>query len=269
MRSLEYSKYNKPNIKTRQEIDLIEKACRIVAETLKLLEKYIKPGVETRELDMIAEDYIKSKNAIPAFKGFASEKKVFPSTLCISIDEEVVHGIPSNRKLKEGEIVSIDCGAKLKGFYGDSAYTYKVGNISEEKSKLLDVTEKALYLGIEQAIHNNKVYDISRAVQSFVEENGFSVTRELVGHGVGRKLHEEPFIPNFVPQLFQRSYYPNTKLLNNMSLAIEPMVHAGDKKVYVKEDGWTVVTADHKPAAHFEHTIIVNGTKPEILTLRD
>lgn len=269
MRTLEYTKYNRPNIKTKQDIILIEKACRIVAETLKLLEKYIKPGIETRELDMIAEDYIMSKNAIPAFKGFTSDKKVFPNTLCISIDEEVVHGIPSERKLKDGEIVSVDCGVKLNGYYGDSACTYIVGNISEEKRKLLEVTEKSLYLGIEQAIQNNKVYDISRAIQLYVEENGFSVTRELVGHGIGRKLHEEPYIPNFVPHLFQRSSYPNTKLLNNMALAIEPMVHAGGKMVYVKDDGWTVVTADNKPAAHFEHTIIVNGSKPEILTLRD
>lgn len=255
-------------IRTKDEINLIEKSCRIVADTLSLLEKYVKPGIETLELDKIAEDYIKSQNAIPAFKGYKVDDKYFPNTLCISIDEEVVHGIPGSRKLKEGEIVSLDCGCRLDGFYGDSAVTYPVGEISDEKKKLLQITEEALAKGIDQAIDRNKVYDISRAVQEHCEQNGFSVTRELVGHGIGKKLHEDPAIPNFVPALLHRARYPNLKLYSGMPLAIEPMVHAGNWQVKTLKDGWTVVTADGKPAAHFEHTVIVQDKKPLILTLR-
>ncbi len=255
-------------VKKDDEIHLIEEACRIVAEVLSLLEKYVKPGVETIELDKIAEDYIRSKDAVPAFKGYVVERKVYPYTLCVSVDEEVVHGMPGNRKLNEGEIVSIDCGVKKKGYYGDSAVTYPVGKISPDKEKLLKVTEQSLYLGIEAAVEGNKVYDISRAIQEYVESNGFSVTRELVGHGVGRQLHEEPPIPNFVPPLLARKQYPNIKLVSNMTLAIEPMVHMGGYKVVTKEDGWTVCTADGLPAAHFEHTVLVTKGKPVVLTYR-
>jgi len=268
------ARYNKsyPNpaslVKSIEEIKLIEQACRIVAETLALLEKYVKPGVETIELDKIAEDYIRSKNAEPAFKGYKVDNKEYKHTLCISIDEEVVHGIPGNRVLKEGEIVSLDCGVKKDGYYGDSAVTYPVGKISEEKERLLNVTQEALNLGIEAAVEGNKVYDISRAIQQYVEKNGFSVNRELVGHGIGKRLHEEPPIPNFVPPLLARKQYPNIKLLKNMTIAIEPMVNMGDYKVLTKEDGWTVVTADGKPSAHFEHTIVVTDSKPIVLTYR-
>jgi len=258
-----------PLIKSKSDIDGIEKACRIVAETLMLVEKEIKPGIETIEIDRIAEDYIRSKGAIPAFKGYEVDSKIFPNTLCISIDEEVVHGMPGKRKLQEGQIVSIDCGCEIGGYFGDSALTVGVGLISEEKQKLIKITEESLMLGLGQAIARNKVYDISRAVQTYVESNGFSVTRELVGHGIGKHLHEEPPVPNFVPLLLHRNQYPNLKLQTGMALAIEPMVHAGAKNVRTLRDGWTVVTADGKPAAHFEHTVIVDEGKPIILTLRN
>lgn len=263
------SKYNSPYVKTEKEIDLMEKAARIVAETLVLLGKYVKSGITTAELDSIAEDYIRSNDARPAFKGYKVDGRAYPSSLCISIDDEVVHGLPSGRKLEDGQIVSIDCGTELKGYFGDSAMSYAVGEISDLKKKLLRVTEESLMKGIEQAVERNKIYDISRAVQTYVEENGFNVTRELVGHGIGKKLHEEPPVPNFVPPLLHRSQYPNVKLENGMALAIEPMVHAGGKSIKTARDGWTVLTADKSPAAHFEHTIVINGGKPIILTLRD
>lgn len=256
-------------IKKENEILLIEKACRIVADTLSLIEKTIKPGITTLELDTIAEDYIRSKNAEPAFKGYGGPDNPFPFTLCVSINEEVVHGLPKNLALKEGDIVSVDCGAKLNGYFGDSAITVAVGEIDQEKKKLMNITEESLFQGIKQAISGNKVYDISRAVQAHCESNGFSLTRELVGHGIGKRLHEEPAIPNFVPTLLQRNHFPNLKLLKGMALAIEPMVHAGKHQVKTASDGWTVYTADLKPAAHFEHTVIVDDKHPLILTLRD
>ena len=262
-------KIGMPYVKTETEIGLIEKSCRIVASALTLVGKYIKPGIETIEIDIIVEDYIRSKDAKPAFKGYKVDGKTFPKSLCISIDEEVVHGIPKKRKLIEGEIVSIDCGAEKNGYFGDSAVTYAVGEISEDKKNLMKVTEEALFLGIAQAIPKNKIYDISRIIQTYVEQFGYSVTRELVGHGIGKKLHEEPPVPNFVPPLLHRKKYPNVKLYRGMALAIEPMVHGGTKNVRTKPDGWTIVTADGKPAAHFEHTVIVEENYPIILTLRD
>jgi len=262
-------KFLTPYIKTEKEIDLMEKAARVVAETLVLLGKYIKSGITTAELDAIAEDYIRSKGAKPAFKGYKVDGKSFPNSLCISIDEEVVHGLPGQRKLETGQIVSIDCGSELNGYFGDSAISYPVGEVSSLKKKLLQVTEESLMQGIKQAVEKNKIYDIARAVQTHVENNGFNVTRELVGHGIGKKLHEEPPVPNFVPPLLHRSQYPNVKLINGMILAIEPMVHAGGKNIKTARDGWTVVTADKSPAAHFEHTIVIDNGKPIILTLRD
>lgn len=257
-------------IKSLEDIKKMEVSCRILADALSLLEKYVKPGVETLELDKIAEDYILSKDAKPAFKGYGDPNNPFPGTLCISIDEEVVHGLPSNRKLKEGEIVSLDCGVYKNGFYGDSAVTYPVGNISAEKAKLLKVTEESLYLGIGNALSGKKIYDVARAIQTHCEKNGFSLTRELVGHGIGEGLHEDPPVPNFVPALLHRNAYPNVKLLKGVAIAIEPMVHLGRKEViFDEEDGWTVVTADKSPAAHFEHTVIVQDNKPLILTLRN
>lgn len=254
--------------KTAEEISLIEESCRIVADTLSMLKNFVKPGVETIELDKIAEDYIRSRNGRPAFKGYEVDGRYFPSTLCISIDEEIVHGFPGRRKLKEGEIVSIDCGVEKNGYFGDSAVTYPVGQISEDRKRLLQATEQALMNGIKMAVLKNKIYDISRTIQEYVESKGYTVTRELVGHGIGKNLHEEPPVPNFVPPLLHRSKYPNVKLVQGMALAIEPMVHMGGVKVRSLEDGWTVVTADGMPAAHFEHTVIVNEGSPLILTLR-
>lgn len=257
-----------PTIRTTDEIKKIEKACRIVAETLSLVSKKVEPGVSTIELDRMAEDYIRSKSGIPAFKGYKVGNNEFPYTLCISIDDEIVHGMPGTRVLEEGQIVSIDCGCNLDGYYGDSALTLAVGKVSEEKQNLMKVTEEALYFGLDQAIDKNKLYDISKAIQEHCESNGYSLTRELTGHGIGTHLHEEPTIPNFVPPLLQRKSFPNVKLGTGMGLAIEPMVHLGGHQVVNMRDGWTVKTKDGSPAAHFEHTIIVQAGKPLILTMR-
>jgi methionyl aminopeptidase len=254
---------------TTEDVSSIGAACRIVAETFEVLRPHVRPGVTTIELDAIAEDFIRTKGGVPAFKGYAVDGQEFPASLCISIDEEVVHGIPGNRQLKAGQIVSVDCGVKLNGFFGDSAYTYGVGEISTEKQRLLDVTQASLMDGIAAAIEGGRVYDIAKAVQTRVESAGFSVVRELVGHGVGRHLHEEPPVPNFVPGLLHRSRYPNVKLRKGMVLAIEPMVNTGLYHVHTANDGWTVYTADGKAAAHFEHTIAIDGGTPRILTKLD
>jgi methionyl aminopeptidase len=213
-------------------------------------------------LDQIAEDYIRSNNAIPAFKGYSQGSAPgFPGSVCISLDDAVVHGIPGSNVLKEGEIVSLDVGVLKDKYYGDAAISVAVGVISAEKRKLLDVTEKSLYKGIEQAKADNRVHDISAAVQEFVEENDFSVVRDLCGHGVGKYLHEEPSVPNFG----KRGTGPVLK--NGMTLAIEPMVNIGSYSVVTDSDGWTVLTSDGSPSAHFEHTILINGNSPEILTV--
>ncbi|MFN3872923.1 MAG: type I methionyl aminopeptidase [Ignavibacterium sp.] len=249
-------------IKSKKEIDYIAESCKIVAETLQLVKSKIKPGVTTEELDLIAEDYIRSNGGIPAFKGYAQPgTRPFPGSICASIDEEIVHGIPGKRILKEGEIISIDVGVLKNNYYGDAALSVGVGEISDLKKKLLDVTEKSLYEGIAQAIVGNRIHDISYAVQSYVEANGFSIVKDLCGHGVGRFLHEDPSIPNYGIK------GTGPKIKNGMTLAIEPMVNAGDWRVKTLDDGWTVVTADGLPSAHFEHTILVNGNKPEILTV--
>lgn len=248
-------------IKTGKAIDYIRESCKIVAETLQLLKKSVTPGITTKELDTIAEDYIRSKDGYPAFKGYGSSRNPFPAALCSSVNAEVVHGIPSERKLVNGDIVSLDIGVLKNGFYGDAALTVAVGNISAELQRLMDVTEKSLYLGIEQAIENNRVQDISYAVQTYVEENGFSVVRDLCGHGVGKRLHEEPSIPNFGKK------GTGPKLKTGMTLAIEPMINMGGYQVYTGDDDWTILTRDGMPSAHFEHTILVNGNKPEVLTI--
>ncbi len=254
-----------PKPLTLNEIKLMEEACRIVADTLVLVSKNIRVGIETVELDRIAEDYIRSRGAKPAFKNYNG----FPCTLCISIEEEVVHGLPGKRKLQAGQIVSIDCGAEIHGFFGDSAVTYPVGDISPEKARLLKITEESLFKGIEQAVDKGRVFDISRAVQTHCESNGYTLTRELTGHGIGKRLHMQPSIPNFVPTLLQKRTLPNERLVNGLGLAIEPMVHMGAKECYTAQDRSTVVTRDHSPAAHFEHTIVINDNTPIILTLRN
>jgi len=249
-------------IKTKKEIDLIRESCKIVAEALQLMKSNIKPGITTLELDEIAEDYIRSNNAIPAFKGYSQgSASEFPGSVCISVDDAVVHGIPGSNVLREGEIVSLDVGVLKNNYYGDAALSVAVGEVSAEKSKLLEVTEKSLYEGISHAKEGNRVHDISASVQEMVEYNKFSVVRDLCGHGVGKYLHEEPSIPNFGRR------GTGAKLRNGMTLAIEPMVNAGGYKVVTESDGWTILTADGLPSAHFEHTILITSNSPEILTV--
>lgn len=248
-------------IKNAQEIDGIRKSCQIVAEVLNLLGSMIKPGITTKMLDEVAEDFIKSKGGIPAFKGYSQAGSFnYPASICASIDNAVVHGIPNNEELKEGQIISIDVGVQLNGYFGDAARTFAVGKVSELKKKLMKVTEEALYKGINQAKNGNRVSDISRAIQTYVESNGFSIVRELTGHGVGRYLHEDPSIPNYVVS------GPSPRLREGMTIAIEPMVNAGTYRVRTLRDGWTIVTEDGQPSAHFEHTILITKNEPEILT---
>ncbi|MDZ4713394.1 MAG: type I methionyl aminopeptidase [bacterium] len=247
-------------IKSKREIDLIRESCKIVSDTIEYIRPFVKEGITTGEIDKFIEEFIISKNAYPAFKGYKVKKKAFPSSSCISVNEEVVHGLPGKRVLKDGDIVSIDVGVKKDDYYGDGAYTFSVGEISPKKAKLLKITEESLYKGIEMAIAGNEVNDISVAIQNYVEGSGYGVVRELVGHGIGKNLHEDPSVPNF--------YSPasNQKLYEGMVLAIEPMVNYGTYKVYVENDGWTITTKDQEPSAHFEHTVLINKGKAEILT---
>ncbi len=250
------------SVKTPREIELMREVGIVVAGILDTVENAIEPGITTKELDEIAEKFVLSQGATPAFKGYGFDRKnLFPATVCLSLDDQVVHGIPGARKIEEGQLVSVDVGAIKNGYYGDAAKTFAVGEISDEKKKLMEVTEKALYLGIENAVAGKHVEDISQAVQDYVEENGFSVVRDLVGHGIGTKLHEDPPVPNFG----KRGRGP--LLRNGMTIAIEPMVNAGSYRVYTAKDGWTVYTSDGKPSAHFEHTVVITNGKPEILTL--
>jgi len=244
-------------LKSKEEIEYLRQSNQIVARILNDLREMVRPGITTLELDAYAEKKIRQNGGIPAFKGYRN----FPATLCVSINEQVVHGIPGSRRLKEGDIVSLDLGIILKGFYGDAAITVPVGKVSEEAARLLDATEKALYRGIEQARTDARLYDLSNAIQSWVEGNGFSVVRAFVGHGIGRDLHEEPQIPNFGQ--------PNrgVQLKAGMVLALEPMVNVGTWKVRVEPDGWTAVTVDGRLSAHFEHTIAITEDGPDILTL--
>ena len=249
-------------IKDEYEIDLMKDSCMIVSQVLKNIKDYIKPEVTTLFLNNKIEEIILDFGGKPAFKGYGGSKKVkpFPASACISIDDEVVHGIPSDRKLIEGEIVSIDVGVKKNGYFGDAAHTYPVGEISPEKQRLLRITEESLYAGISQAIDGNIINDISCTVQTYCEEAGFGVVRELVGHGIGSKLHEDPPVPNF------HSTANTSKLKKGMTIAIEPMITYGSYAVRYLKDGWTVVTKDGKPSAHFEHTILITDSVPEILT---
>lgn len=248
-------------IKSERDIALMRESGRIVAEVLTLIGGHVRAGVTTRELDEMAEEYIRSQGGIPAFKGYGPDRRnLFPATLCVSIDDVVVHGIPDGRRLEEGEIVSVDVGAKKNGWYGDGARTFAVGRITEEKSRLMAVTEDALRAGIRQACEGNRLHDISSAVQKCVEAAGFSVVRDLVGHGIGKQLHEEPAVPNFGVQ------GTGVLLRKDMTLAIEPMVNAGAFAVRMDDDGWTVRTADGRPSAHFEHTVAITQGEAEILT---
>jgi len=244
-------------IRTQKEIEIMRKSNRLVAQVLQKLRGAIKPGITTTELDEIAELSIKEAGAVPAFKGYRG----YPATLCASVNEEVVHGIPGPRTLREGDIVSLDLGAYLYGYYGDAAITVPVGTINEEAKKLLKVTEEALYRGIEQAKNGNRLFDISHAIQSWVEPFGFSVVRDFVGHGIGRNLHEEPQVPTFGPP------HQGPRLSPGMVLAIEPMINVGTWEVKILKDGWTVVTSDRSLSAHFEHTIAITDGRPDILTL--
>ena len=234
----------------------MRKASKVVAEILREMEASIRPGVTTRELDRIAEDLTKKKGAKPAFKGYRD----YPCTLCASVNEQVVHGIPNEKPLREGDIVGIYCGAIVEGFYGDAAMTFPVGRIDSESERLLRVTREALKKGIAQIREGNRVHDISWAVQEHAERVGFSVVRDFVGHGVGRALHEEPQIPNF------GTPHTGPRLAVGMVLAIEPMINMGGAEVRVLEDGWTVVTVDGKRSAHFEHTVALTSRGPEILS---
>lgn len=256
-----------PSQQIHDAVMKMAESCRIVSETLIHAGSLVRPGISTLELDKAAEEYILSQGGVPAFKGYRVGRNTFPSTLCISVNDAVVHGIPSaDIILEEGDIVSLDCGVHKDGYFGDSAFTFPVGELDEETSRLLAVTRASLEEGVTHAVVGKKVYDISRAVQSFVESNKCSVVRDLVGHGIGRKLHEDPAIPNFVPPLLHRDSYPNSKLRLGQGLAIEPMVNLGSHKVKTDSDGWTVRTADGKRSAHFEHTVIVYSDSPLVLT---
>ncbi|MCT4786046.1 type I methionyl aminopeptidase [Exiguobacterium aestuarii] len=245
--------------KTPREIAIMREAGQIVARTHQVLKQHIKPGITTLELDQIAEDYIRSQGATPSFKGYNG----FTGSVCASVNEELVHGIPGKRVLKDGDIISIDIGAYYNGYHGDSAWTYPVGTISEETQRLLDVTEESLYKGLEHAKAGGRLTDISHAIQAYVESHDFSVVREYVGHGVGQDLHEEPQIPHYGPP------GKGPRLKTGMTLAIEPMVNAGQRYVRTLADNWTVVTVDGSMCAHFEHTIAITDDGYEILTKLD
>ena len=243
--------------RSEREIDKIAESCQIVADTLIMLEPYVVEGACVSDLDRMAEDFIIARGARPAFKGYMG----FPATLCVSIDDAVVHGIPGKDILKSGQIVGIDCGAELDGYYGDHAKSFAVGTIDSSKQKLIDVTRESLEKGIAQAIPGNYVGDIGNAVQTHAEANGFSVVRELVGHGIGTALHEEPQIPNY-------GKAKHGHLLSaGMCIAIEPMINFGTKDIFTGPDGWTILTKDGKPSAHFEHTIAITDQGPRILSV--
>ena len=247
------------DINNHLEVKAISESCQILSDTLNKIEKNIFPGQSVLKLDKIAEDYIVSCNAKPAFKGYNG----FPATLTVSIDDEIVHGIPKNMILKEGQIVSIDCGVIKNDFYSDSARTIAVGRISDEKQRLLDVTKKALDIGIQNALVGNKIFDISNSIQEYVESEGFSIVRELVGHGIGRQLHIKPQVPNFS---FPATPDLDVVLKEGMCLAIEPMVNVGARHIKTDSDGWTIRTKDGSSSAHFEHSILITKFQPRILT---
>ncbi len=249
-------------LKTEEEIELMRAANLLVAATLTEVGKAVKPGVTTRQLDKIAEEYIRDNGAVPTFKGFPNPcgGETFPASICTSVNDEVVHGVPNDRPLEEGDIVSVDCGTLLNGYNGDSCYTFSVGEISEEVKLLLKTTKEALYLGIENALAGRRIGDIGYVVQSHCEAQGLGVVREFVGHGIGKQMHEDPPVPNYG----RRGNGPQIK--NGMCIAIEPMITLGSPKIYMMDDRWTIKTRDGKPAAHFEHTIAIHQGKVDILS---
>lgn len=242
--------------KTERELDIMREAGKIVALTHQELQKHIKPGVTTRELDAIADKKIRQHDAVPSFKGYNG----FSGSICVSVNEELVHGIPGKKVLKDGDIISIDIGAEYKGYHGDSAWTYAVGTITEADQQLLDVTEQALFEGLKEASPGERLTNMSHAIQTYAEKHGFSVVREYVGHGVGQNLHEDPQIPHYGPP------GKGPRLKPGMVLAVEPMINAGERYVHTLSDNWTVVTTDGKNCAHFEHTIAITNEGYEILT---
>ncbi len=244
------------SLKTEEEIEIQRESSLLVGKTLAEVAKHVRPGIKSIELDHIAETFIRDHKAVPAFKGYGG----FPGSLCISVNDQVVHGIPGNYELKDGDIASIDCGVLMNGFYGDYAYTFEVGEVDESIRTLVRVTKESLYLAIEQAIVGKRIGDIGHAVQSHVEPYGFGVVRELVGHGVGRQLHEKPEVPNYGKR------GTGVKLKKGMVLAIEPMINMGDRAVKQEADGWTIRTVDGLPSAHFEHNVVVREGKAEFLS---
>ena len=243
-------------LKTQEEIEILRENNILVSKTLAEVARHIAPGVATKALDRIAEDYIRSHGAVPAFLGYEG----YPATLCISVNEQVVHGIPGDYRLRDGDIVSVDCGTFMKGFVGDSAYTFEVGEVGEEVRRLMQVTKEALYKGTAQAKAGNRVGDISAAVQEYTESFGYGVVRELEGHGLGRKMHEAPGVPNYGAK------GRGPLLKEGMVICIEPMITMGSKSVVFEEDGWTVRTRDRKPAAHYEFAVAIRKNGPDVLT---
>lgn len=245
--------------KTKEEIELLRESALLVGKTLAEVAKIIKPGITSLSLDKIAEEFIRDNNAIPGFKGYSG----FPNTLCVSINSHVVHGIPGKNEFIDGDIVSVDCGVIKNNYFGDSAYTFTIGEVKPEVLNLLKITKESLYKAIDVALVGNRLGDIGEAVQSYAEKNGYSVVRELVGHGIGKDLHEAPEVPNYGKK------GSGLKLLEGLVIAIEPMVNMGKKAIIQEKDGWTIRTADNLPSAHFEHTIAIGKDKADILSSFD
>lgn len=243
-------------LKTEEEVELLRENALLVSKTLAEVGKHVAPGITTLELNKIADTFIRDHGALPAFLGYNG----FPYSMCISVNDVVVHGFASDYRLKEGDIVSADCGTIYKGYYGDSAYTFPVGEVSEETKLLLKVTKESLYKGIEKAVVGNRIGDVGFAVQDYIESFGFSAVREMVGHGIGKHLHEEPDVPNYGRR------GQGKKLEDGLVICIEPMINAGVKSVYIEDDGWTVKTADNKNSAHFELTVVVRKGQPDVLS---
>ena len=243
-------------IRSEEEIFLLRESSLLVGKTLAEVAKHLKPGIKTIDLDKIAEEFIRDHQAVPGFKGYRG----YPATLCISINDQVVHGIPGEMLLKDGDIVSVDCGVLKDGYYGDSAYSFEVGDVNEEKKKLLDITKESLYKGITMAIAGKRTGDIGFMIQNYVEKFGYSVVRDLVGHGIGENMHEDPQVPNYGKRDF------GVKLKEGMVICIEPMINAGLKEVKQENDGWTIKTVDGLPSAHFEHQVVIRKGKAEILS---